>query len=451
MNITFENPEKVSGVITITIEDADYQEDVRKQLNDLRKRANIPGFRPGQAPLSLIKRHAGAKVKVDAINKVIEEKLQEYIRDNKINVLGSPMPSEQQELVDLDKPAPYTLKFDVAIMPELDVRLDKKSNIVFYDIQLSDKLVDDQIDAFASRSGSYEKVDSYEDNDMLKGDLRELNEDGANKEDGIVAADAVMMPSYIKVDEQKALFANAKVGDIITFNPKKAYPESPAEMASLLNISKEEAENVESDFTYQVTEITRYKKHDLNQELFDQVFGVDVVKDEESFRQKVTDGLREQLDKNADVRFLVDVRKYVEEMLGDVKYADDLIKRIMLASNKDKGREFVDENYEASIKELTWTSAKNILCEQTSVTINDDDVKEAAKEAITLQFAQYGMTNVPEDYLDNYVDKMLERPEQVRQFISEATDRKLTQALKNVVTLDHKEISFEDFSKLNVK
>lgn len=448
MNITFENPEKVSGLMTITVEEADYQEKVRKTLNEYRRKANIPGFRPGQAPLSLIKRQAGAQVKVDVINQLVGEKLYEYIKENKINMLGEPMPHLGQEPVDLDAPAPYTLQFDIAVAPELDLKLDKRNKIVYYNIKADDKMIDQQIDAFASRGGSYEKVDAYEDNDMLKGDLRELNADGSTKEDGITVADAVMMPAYIKVEEQKAVFNGAKAGDIITFNPKKAYPESTVELSSLLKISKEEAENVTADFSYQITEITRYKKHDINQELFDQVFGEGTVTDEATFRAKVAEDLQKQLDTNADYRFLSDVRKYVENKLGDVKYADDIMKRIMLANNKDKDQEFVDKNYEASIKELTWHLAKNILLEQCAVKIDDADVKAVAKEMTRMQFAQYGMTNIPEEYLDNYAEEMLKKPEQADQFVSQAADRKLMAALKDVVTLDNKEISFEEFSKL---
>lgn len=448
MNITFENPEKVSGLMTITVEEADYQEKVRKTLNEYRRKANIPGFRPGQAPLSLIKRQAGAQVKVDVINQLVGEKLYEYIKENKINMLGEPMPHLGQEPVDLDAPAPYTLQFDIAVAPELDLKLDKRNKIVYYNIKADDKMIDQQIDAFASRGGSYEKVDAYEDNDMLKGDLRELNADGSTKEDGITVADAVMMPAYIKVEEQKAVFNGAKAGDIITFNPKKAYPESTVELSSLLKISKEEAENVTADFSYQITEITRYKKHDINQELFDQVFGEGTVTDEAAFRAKVAEDLQKQLDTNADYRFLSDVRKYVENKLGDVKYADDIMKRIMLANNKDKDQEFVDKNYEASIKELTWHLAKNILLEQCAVKIDDADVKAVAKEMTRMQFAQYGMTNIPEEYLDNYAEEMLKKPEQADQFVSQAADRKLMVALKDVVTLDNKEISFEEFSKL---
>lgn len=449
MKITFENPERVSGLMTITVEEADYQDNVKKQLNEYRKKANIPGFRPGQAPMGMIKRQIGAQVKVDAINRLVGEKLYDYVKENKINMLGEPMPHLGEEPVDLDQPAPYTLKFDIAVAPELDITLSKRNKIVYYNIKTDKKMIDQQIDAYASRGGSYEKVDSYEDNDMLKGDIRELNEDGTTKEGGIEASEAVLMPSYIKVDEQKALFQGCKVGDIITFNPKKAYPESPIEVSSLLKIQKDEVENVNSDFSYQITEISRYKKHEVNQELFDQVFGKDAVKDEKEFRSKIEAQLKEQLDANAEYRFLADVRAYVEKKLGKVQYADELMKRIMLANNKDKDQKYVDENYEQSIKELTWHLAKNKLLEQTGVKIEDADVKAVAKEMTKMQFAQYGMNNIPDEYLDQYAEEMLKKPEQVDQFINQAADRKLMTALKDVVALDEKEISFEDFQKLS--
>lgn len=448
MNITFDNSEKVSGVLTIVVEENDYQDNVRKTLNDYRKKANIPGFRPGQAPIGMIKRQLGSQVKVDAINKLVGEKIYDYISENKINMLGQPMPHLGEEPVDLDAPAPYTLKFDIAVAPEIDIKLSKRNKIPFYNIAVSDEMIDQQIDAYASRGGSYEKVDSYEDNDMLKGDLRELNEDGSTKEGGITVSDAVLMPAYIKVDDQKALFQGCKTGDIITFCPKAAYPESTVEISSLLKISKEEAEKVESSFSYQITEITHYKKHAIDQELFDQTFGEGVVKDEKAFRNKIADNLKEQLSINAEYRFLSDVRAYVEKKLGDVKYADELMKRIMLANNKDKDQKYVDDNYGASIKELTWHLAKNHLLEQCEIKIEDGDVKDIAKDMTRMQFAQYGMANIPEEYIEQYAEEMLKKPEQVDQLVSQAADKKLMKALKTVVALDEKDITFEEFQKL---
>ena len=448
MNITFENPDKVSGVLTFVIEEADYQEDVNTQLKKYRKQANIPGFRPGQAPMGMIKRQVGAQVKVDVINKLVGEKLYDYVKENKINMLGEPMPHLGEEPVDLDAPAPYTLKFDIAVAPEFKVELSKDDKIAYYNIAVDNKLVDQQIEAFASRAGSYQKVDEYQDNDMLKGDLRELNEDGSTKEGGITVSEASMLPSYITVEEQKALFNGAKVGDIITFNPKKAYPTSNVEISSLLKISKEEAENVTADFSFQVTEISRYTKHAIDKELFDMVYGDGNVKDEADFRAKVVAGIQDQMNQNADFRLLQDVRTYVESKIGEVKYADELMKRIMLANNKDKGAEYVDKNYEASIKELTWSLAKNQIVEALGIKIEDADVKAAAIDMTRMQFAQYGMNSVPEEYLTQYAEEMLKKPEQVDTFINIAVDRKLMVALKDVVTLETKEISFEDFQKL---
>ena len=448
MNITFENPEKISGVLTIVIEEADYQEDVTAQLKKYRKQANIPGFRPGMAPMGIIKRQIGAQVKVDAINKLVGEKLYDYVKENNINMLGEPMPHLGEEPVDLDAPAPYTLKFDIAVAPEFDASLSKDDTVPYYDITVDDAIVEQQIDAFASRAGSYVKVEDYQDNDMIKGDVRELNEDGSTKEGGITVSGATLLPSRIAVEDQKALFNGAKPGDIITFNPKKAYPSSVVEVSSLLNISKEEAENVTADFSFQITEITRYTKHAIDQELFDMVYGDGNVKDETEFRAKVVAGIQDQMVQNADFRLLQDVRAYVEKKIGEVKYADELMKRIMLASNKDKDADFVDKNYEASIKELTWNLAKNQIVAALEIKIEDADVKAAAIDMTRMQFAQYGMNSIPEEYLNQYAEEMLKKPEQVDTFVNVAVDRKLMVALKDVVTLEKKTISFEDFQKL---
>ena len=449
MNISLENPEKVSGVLTLVVEEADFAGDVEKQLKDYRKKANVPGFRPGQAPMGMIKRQVGAQVKVDVINRLVGEKLYDYVRENKINMLGEPMPHLGEEPVDLDAAAPYTLKFDIAIAPEFKVKLSNKDSIVYYDITTDDAIVDKEIDAFASRSGSYQKVDEYQDNDMIKGDIRELNEDGSAKDGGITVSQASMLPTYIKVDDQKALFQGCKVGDVIVFNPKKAYPESNIEISSLLKVSKEEAEKITADFSFQVTEISRYQKHAIDQDLFDQVYGEGNVKDEADFRAKVAEGIKEQMVQNADFRFLQDVRKYVEEKIGEVKYADELMKRIMLANNKDKGMEYVEKNYEASIKELTWSLAKNQIVEAQKIKVDDADVKAVAIDVTRMQFAQYGMTSVPEEYLEQYAEGMLKNREQVDNLVNAAVDRKLMAALKDVVKLDKKTISFEEFGKLD--
>ena len=272
MKVTFENPDKVNGLMTLTVEEADYQKDVEKTLKDYRKKAQVPGFRQGMVPMGMIKRQYGTAVKVDVINKLLGEEIYKYVNENKIQMLGEPMPSNKQEAVDVEGAAPYTFVFDIAVAPEFKIELTNKDKIDFYNITVDDKIIDQQVEMYASRAGHYEKVEEYAENDMLKGDLRELDKKGNTVEGGITVADAMLLPTYIKVDKQKKLFDGAKLGDIITFNPKKAYPENNGEISSLLKISREEAENITADFSYQITEISRYVKAEVNQELFDQVF-----------------------------------------------------------------------------------------------------------------------------------------------------------------------------------
>lgn len=448
MKISFENPDKVNGLMTIAVEEADYKENVEKTLKDYRKKANMPGFRPGQAPMGLIKRQYGAAARMDEINKLVGKEIYKYVQDNNIQMLGEPLPSEKQEPQDLENGTEFTFYFDIAVAPEMKVSLTGRDKVDYYNIIVDDKLVDQQVDMFASRAGSYEKARTYKDNDMLKGDLRELDETGNTKEGGITVEAAVLMPTYIKVDDQKKLFDGAKLGDIITFNPRKAYPDNDTEVSSLLKIERDTVKNMTSDFSFQITEIQRFAKHAVDQELFDQTFGEGVVKDEKEFREKIAEGLKRQLATDSDFKFIQDVRAHCEKKVGELTYPDALLKRIMLSNNKDKGEDYVEKNYAQSIKDLTWHLIKEQLVKAQNIKIEDADVKEAAKEAARAQFAQYGMNNVPEDYIENYANEVLKKGDSNDALVDRAIDRKLTAVLKTVVKLNEKEVSLEDFNKL---
>ncbi len=450
MNISFEAPDKINGLMTITLEKEDYQGEVEKTLKDYRKRANVPGFRPGMTPMGLIKRQFGAAVKVDVVNKMLGEKLYEYVRENKIQMLGEPLPSDKQEALDFEGDAPLTFKFDIAVAPEFEAKLSGKDKIDYYNITVDDKLIDQQVEMYQSRAGQYEKAEQYdpEQRDMLKGDLRELDEKGNVKEGGITVADAVLMPQYMKVDDQKKLFDGAKLGDIITWNPRKAYPESDVEVSSLLKIQKEEVKDHEGDFTFQITEISRFVKAEINQQLFDQTFGEGTVKDEKEFRQKIADIISQQFKADSDYKFLQDVRKHMEKKVGKLEFPEAILKRVMLNNNKDKGADFVEKNFEASIKELGWHLIKEQLVAAQEIKVEDDDLKNVAKEAARAQFAQYGMSNVPDEYLENYAAEMLKKRENVDGLVDRAVDVKLTAALKGVVKLNEKDITLEDFQKM---
>ncbi len=448
MKVSFENQDKVNGLMTIIVEESDYKEKVEKSLKDYRKQANIPGFRKGMAPMGLIKKQYGEYLKLDAINKVVGEELYKYIKDNKINMLGEPLPSAKQEAQDLEKEPPYTFYFDIAVAPELKVELTSKDKLPYYDIKVDDATVDKQVDIFASRTGQYIKAEEYQKNDMLKGDLRELDEKGNTKEGGITLEASVMMPEFIKVEDQRKLFDNAKLGDVIVFNPRKAYPDNDSEIAALLKIKREEIAQHEGDFSYQITEISRFEKAEVNQALFDQIYGEGEVKSLEEFRTKIAEGIKEQTVTDCDYKFLLDVRSYLEGKVGKLTFPDETLKRVMLLNNKERGEEFVEKNYEASIQQLTWHLIKEQLVEANKVKIEDKDVREAAKETARIQFAQYGMIQVPEEYVDNYVTEMFKKKENVDAFVDRAVDLKLIEALKKVVTLETKEVTLDEFNKI---
>ena len=448
MKIAFENPDKVNGLLTLTVEEADYKENVEKTLKNYRKKANIPGFRPGMAPMGMIKRQFGTSVKVDEINKLLGDQIYKYVKENNIQMLGEPMPSDKQVPVDMEGDAPYTFMFDIAVAPEFKIELNGDDTIDYYTIAVDDEVVNRQIDMFASRSGHYDKVEEYQANDMLKGDLRELDENGSTKEGGITVEGAVLMPEYIKVEDQKKLFETAKLGDIITFNPKKAYPESDIEVSSLLKMKKEEVADINADFSFQITEISRYVKAEVNQELFDQVYGKDVVTDEKAFREKIAEGLKAQFAVDSDFKFIQDVRKYAEAKVGELTFPDALLKRIMLNNNKDKGEDYVEKNYAMSVKELAWHLIKEQLATANNVKVEEADVIATAKEAARAQFAQYGMNNIPEEYFENYAKDMLKKGDYTDSFVDRAVDRKLTEALKAVVKLNEKTATLDEFNKM---
>ena len=449
MKISFECADKINGLLTMTVEAADYQEAVEKSLKNYRKKAQVPGFRPGMVPMGMIKKQYGTAVKVDEVNKVLGQKLYEYIQENNIKMLGEPLPNQEKQVPqDFEKDDDLTFVFDIAVAPEFKAELTGKDKIDYYTITIDDKMIDDQVQMYASQAGEFVKADVFSGNDTITGDMRELDENGNTKEGGIVTEGAMVMPAYIKAEDQKKLFDGAKPGDIITFNPKKAYPDNDAEVAALLKTEKDNVKDLNADFSYQITEIRHFQPAEVDQKLFDRVFGEGTVKDEKEFRQKISETIAPQLQQNSDYKFLLDVRKYMEEKVGKLEFPEALLKRVMLQNNKDKGADYVENNFEGSIKELAWHLIKEQLVAANNIKVEDDDLKTVAKEAIRAQFAQYGMSNVPDDVLENYAAEQLKKRENIDNFVSRAIDLKLTETLKNVVKLNQKEVTLEEFNKL---
>lgn len=449
MNVSLQNIDKVSALLTVKMEKEDYQARVEKALKSFRQKANMPGFRPGMVPMGLIKKQYGSAILAEEVNKLLQEKVYEYLRENKVNMLGEPLPNEEkQPVIDFAKDETFEFVFDIALAPEFDVTLDSNDEVDYYTIDVNDELVDRQVKMYAQRGGKYDTVQEYSEGDMLKGLIAELDENGNTKEGGIQVEHAVMMPTYMKKDEQKAIFANAKVNDVLVFNPFEAFEGSEAEISSLLKIEKNAVAETKSNFSFQVEEITHFVPGDLDQTLFDNVFGEGAVHSEEEFRARIKNELSEQFQNDSNYKFLIDVRDYVTKKLGKLEFPDALLKRIMLLNNQEKGEAFVAENYDRSIEELTWHLIKEKLVAANEIKVENNDITEMAKEVTRIQFAQYGMLNVPEDMLENYAKEMLKKKESVEQLVNRCVESKLAKALKDKVKLNNKTVSVEDFNKM---
>lgn len=440
MNISLENIDKVNAVITAVVEPADYTEKYNKALKEAKKKINMPGFRPGMVPVGLVKKQFGVSILAEEVNKILQEGLFNYISENKVNMLGEPLPTADNDNVSLVEGESFTFKFELAIAPEFEVALSKDDEINYYNVEVTDEMVENQINMYRQRGGNYEKVDSYEDNDMIKGVITELNVENA-----VSVENAVLLPKYFKNEDQKKLFEGAKLNDVITFNPSVAYDNNEAEMAALLKVDKEDVANHKGEFNYQITEITRFVLGELNQELFDNVFPGGEVTTEEEFRARIKTLISDQFKKDSDYKFILDVRKYVTEKVGKLEFPEEKLRKILAAK---AGEEKAAEQYDRSIEELTWHLIKEKLVEIYAVKVDDADVKEMAKEVTRMQFAQYGMLNIPDEYLENATKEMFKKRETVDNLIDRCIEVKLGGAIKEAVTLEESTVSAEDFNKM---
>ena len=381
-------------------------------------------------------------MKAEEINKLLQSKIFEYIRENKIDMLGEPLPIEAQQAgINMAEDKDFTFEFEIAIAPKFEAVLDNNDKLAYYKIQPTDEMIEGQVKAFAQRCGEYKQVEAYENGDMLKGTLAEC------VEEGVVVREAVMMPAYMKNDDQKALFNGSKVNDVVTFNPSVAFDGNEAELASLLKVEKSEVAAHAGEFTFTITEITRFVASEINQNVFDAAFGKDAVKSEEEFRAKIAEQFEARFEVESDYKLLMDVRTYLMEKVGKLEFDEAILRRIM-DMNKPEGAEAVsEEEFQKSLTELTWHLIKEQLAKKFEVKIDDNDVLEVAKGATRDQFAQYGMANVPEDLLENYAKEMLKQDKTREALINRAVDVKLIQAIKGVVTLAEEKISVEDFNK----
>ncbi len=447
MKIDFAKVDNTHGEMTIVVEKNDYADAVKKQLKEIAKKHSEPGFRPGKVPAGIIEKKYGDHVRYEEINKAVGDALFGYIRENKLPVLGNPVPDKENR-ADLNADE-FTLKFAVGLSPEFEVKVDKDVHIPYYKIQVTDEMVDRQDEALRKRLGTQGPGEEVDATALVKGVITELNEDGSVKEGGIVVENGIVAPQYFKSEDQRNLFLGKKVGDSLVFNPAATCDSSETELSSMLNIDKADAENHKGDFRFDIKEIIVLKPAELGEEYYKSAFGPDTeVKDEESYRKALKEMIEASLEGDSNYRFSIDAKDVIVKNTGDMDLPWDILKPFLLEQNKN----LTEENFEAekpAIKaDIEWELEKEQAAEKLGVKVEEADLMNTARALARQQFAQYGMANPPAEAIDRFAGDILKDEKYRRQLVNQTAEMKFFGAVRDAVTLDEKEVSVEEFNAL---
>ena len=450
MNVSIEKIDNVNGKITVSIEENDYKEKVTSELKRIGKTHTLPGFRKGHVTVDQLRRRFGKQVKSDVINQEVYEAVINYIRENKLAILGEPLPVEVKEINMND--ADYTFEYEIGITPEFSVDL-KNVKLPYYNIEVSKEMVDEQDANFRERFGNQVPGEEVDEKALVKGSIMELNEDGSVKEseDAVQVVGGIIAPMYLKDKEEADKFIGKKLNEKVVFNPYKACDGDVTRLASMLNIDKEKAAEVKADFEMSIAEIIVVKPAELNEEYYKNIFGPDKVKTEEEYFEAIKQMISAQISGNSDMLFRMQAEKQLVEEFGNFELPQEFLKKWLVRRNEGLTAENIDEEFEKMIPSLKWQLIKERIAVDTEVKIEEADVTNHAKAIARQQFAQYGMTNVEDDMLADYAKRILEDKNTRSRIVEEAGDAKLFEAIKQTAKIEAKGVSVEEFKAIAEK
>jgi trigger factor len=447
MNITRENIDDLNTVLKVRIEKNDYQEKVEKVLRDYRKKANIKGFRPGMVPIDLIRKMYGFAVKVEEINKAVSENIHKYIADEKIDILGDPLPkSDEQEKIDFEKQDDFNFSFELGLAPAVEINLGKKNKVNLYEITIDEKMKNDYLANYTRRYGEFKKEEIAEDKDILKGKIEALDEQCNPKTDGITNDKATLAVDIIKDEETKKDFIGKKENESIDFDLKKAFP-NDSEIAGLLGRKKEEVEGVEGKFRFTIGEITRFYSAELNQELFNRIYGEGVVNSEEEFMKKIEEEISASLKRESDFKLMQDIKKLI---LDNTEFSlpEDFLKKWLLKVNENTTGEQIEKEFDSFRQDLKWQLIRNKVAKDNEMKISEEELQKEAENITRYQFRQYGLFYATDDQIANYAKETLKREDDAKRIADKILEDKVLVKLKEIVKTEDKKITAEEFNKL---
>ncbi|NOZ35416.1 MAG: trigger factor [Chlorobi bacterium] len=450
MEITKTNKDELNAVISLKITAEDYAPAVEKELKAYQKTAQIKGFRPGKAPMGLIKKLAGNQIVMQELDKMVSDKLTQYLIDEKLDILGQPLPSDDQQPVDIINEKEHEFLFDIGLAPEINFEVNEKIKIPYYKIKIDDTLIEEEIKRHQNQFATAEQSEKVEANSYLKGNVTQTDKTGKPVEGGIFSEDTLIAVDVIKDEKEKEKFLGAKLNDVVVFDIKKAFPNN-TEIAGILKIDSAEVDSLEPDFNFLISEITSYTPAKINQELFDKIYGKDIVKSEEEYREKVKENIAKVYADESKYRFAVDAKEILTEK-AVVKLPDEFLKKWLKVTDRESklNDEILEKEYPVFSKDTQWQLLKGEIAKTEDIKVTEEEIREESKRFTEAQFIQYGLPlgSISDEHMQSFIDKNLEKQEDRNKFAEKAMENKVIDSVKEKVKIQEKEISVDDFKKL---
>jgi len=449
MNITRDNIDELNAVLKVQVVKDDYEEKVTEVLKDYKKKANIKGFRPGKVPFGLIKKMYGNSVQLEEINKIISDGLSKYITKEKLEILGDPLPkTDDNERIDLDTQEEFEFSFEIGLAPEFEVKLTGRHKVPYYEIKIDKKLRNDFLDNYRRRFGTYEEADEVSEDDVLRGNIVKLSDEDEILEETI-KNDSSLSVKVIKDEAVKKEFIGSKPGNTIEFDIRKSFP-NDHEIAGLLQTEHDKLGGVDGKYRFTINAVNRFRMADVNQELFDRVYGEGTVKSEDEFMKKLDEEIRENLSKESEYKLNLDARNMVIDITA-FDLPEGFLKKWLLKTNKEISKEQVEKDFADFLKDLRWQLIRNKIAKENEIKVEEQDMVNEAKEFTRMQFQQYGIFNAEDSQLESYAREILKKEDDYRRIADKVIDDKVINKVKEEIKIDTKKVSTEEFNKLFAK
>ena len=447
MNITRENIDDLNAVLKVEISKPDYEEKVETVLRDYRKKANIKGFRPGMVPIGLVKKMYGRAVQIDEINKLVTESIQKYLSDEKVEILGDPLPKlDENEKINFDTQEDFTFSFELGLTPPFEIGLSKKNKVNFHEIIIDEKMKNDYLENYTRRYGDLRQAESIEDKDVIKGRIEAVDADGNPVAEGPLAEETSMGIDIIKDEDIKKQFIGKKVNETVDFDIKKAFP-NDSEVAGILRKKKEEVENVSGNFRFTINEISRFHPAEVGKELFDRIYGEGVVTSEEEFMNKLEAEIALNLKRESDYKLMLDIKALSLEKT-EFSLPEEFLKKWLLRVNEKTTQEQIESEFDHFRKDLRWQLIRNKIARENEVKISEEELLKEAENITRYQFQQYGLYYITDEQLTNYARETLKREEDAKRIADKILEEKVIGIIKELLKIENKSVTVEEFNKL---